>query len=68
MPAAALIAQCIWATIVQVVYLIRPQPADLLGGGFILPDSEIQPTGEANLAATLSYGESLLQQHIARNA
>ena len=43
------------------------RPAGLLGGGFVLPDSEIRPTGEENLAATLLYGESLLQAHIARS-
>lgn len=39
------------------------RPAGLLGGGFILPDSEIRPTGEENLAATLVYSEMLLEAH-----
>ena len=52
---------------VQVVYTMELRPAGLLGGGFILPDEEIRPTGEENLAATLTYGEMLLQGYAGRS-
>ena len=51
----------------QVVYTMELRPAGLLGGGFILPDEEIRPTGEENLAATLTYGEMLLQAYASRS-
>ena len=38
------------------------------GGGFVLPDSEIRPSGEENTAAALVYGEMLLQSWRAREA
>eukprot|EP01052_Picozoa_sp_SAG31_P004915 SAG31_NODE_210_length_20286_cov_22.684748_8_plen_111_part_00 len=50
----------------SVVYTMELRPAGLLGGGFVLPDSEIRPTGVENLAATIVYGEMLLQAHNGR--
>jgi hypothetical protein len=49
--------------VLQVVYTMELRPAGLLGGGFVLPDSDIRPTGEENLAATVVYGEMLLEAY-----
>ena len=39
------------------------RPAGLLGGGFVLPDAEIRPSGAENVAGVVSFVEALLEQH-----
>ena len=39
------------------------RPAGLLGGGFVLPDAEIRPSGVENVAGVVSFAEALLEQH-----
>ena len=33
------------------------RPAGLLGGGFVLPDAEIRPSGVENVAGVVSFAE-----------
>jgi len=35
------------------------------GGGFVLPDSQIVPTGEENMAGFISYARDLMTAHVA---
>jgi hypothetical protein len=45
----------------SVAFTMELRPAGLAGGGFVLPDSEIRPSGQENTAATVVYGEELLR-------
>ena len=47
----------------SIAFTMELRPAGLLGGGFVLPDAEIRPSGAENVAGVVSFAEALLEQH-----
>ena len=51
------------ATNQRFAYTFESRSASALGGGFVLPPSEIVPTGIESAAALLWFGEEMLRRH-----